>query len=98
MEAAVTRLLASVRMWIPASITLMSFSKHLTRILKHFMRAYSSGAVALRVVCVIFVHSKNIKEPRVSPTFDSLICYEDSHRTLRGLAAAIHEGSTDDPS
>ena len=96
-EAVVTRLLASVRMWISASIPLMSFHKPrgIWHVPKHFMRAYSSAAVVLRVMRLIFVDSKNIEE-RVGEIFDS----HDSHRTLRGLVTVVPERSirnTNDP-
>ena len=94
-DAVVTRLLASVHMWISACVPLMSFHRprNTWQVPKHFIGAYNSETVVLRVVRLILVDSKNIKEPRVSIPPHSLISYEDSHSTLRGLVAVIPKGS-----
>ena len=55
------------------------------------MRAYNSATVVLKVVRLIFVDSKDTKEPRVSLLPLTLSSNKNGHSTLRGLVTVVPE-------
>ena len=94
-DAVVTRLFASVRMWISASKPLMSCpksSKHLTgaKTLHESIQLCNGSAEGS------MLDFSRLKEHQgttgISPTFDSLISNENGHSTLRGFVAVVPEG------